>query len=276
MMSAPAHGSARVRRATSAAAPALDEETRRALVEYLLRWGDDRLVLGHRLSEWCGHAPILEEDIALANIALDLIGQAALLLRLAGATEDRGRDEDALAYRREAIDYRNVLMVELPKGDFAFTVVRQFLYSAAAIQWLKALERSVHPTLAGIAAKALKETRYHARHAGMWVVKLGDGTDESHGRAQDALDDLWRYTGEMFLMDAVDETLVRAGIAPDLTPLEPTWRAQVSNVIERATLTVPPSGYMQRGGRTGRHTEHLGHLLSEMQILQRSFPGATW
>ena len=250
--------------------------TQNQCVEYLLRLADDRLVLGSRLSEWCGHAPILEEDIALANIALDLIGQATLLLELAGETEGAGRDADALAYLRDAIDYRNVLLVEVPNGDFAVTIVRQFLFSAAAFYQLDGLARSVHPTLAGIAAKALKETRYHVRHAGEWVIKLGDGTAESHRRAQDALDGLWRFTGELFLVDDVDDRLVRAGVAPDLAPLEPKWRAQVSDVVRRATLTLPASGYMQRGGRAGRHTEHLGHLLAEMQILQRSHPGATW
>jgi ring-1,2-phenylacetyl-CoA epoxidase subunit PaaC len=246
------------------------------LVQYLLRLGDDRLVLGHRLSEWCGHAPILEEDIALANIALDLIGQATLLLGLAGETEAAGRDADALAYLREAIDYRNVLMVEMPKGDFAYTIVRQFLFSAAAAYQLDGLTRSTNQALAGIAAKALKETRYHVRHAGEWVIKLGDGTEESHQRAQDALDALWRFTGEMFLVDDVDRALIAAGVVPDMAALEARWQAQVADVVGRATLTMPESGYMHRGGRIGRHTEHLGHLLGEMQILQRSYPGAQW
>ena len=235
--------------------------------EYCLRLADDRLVLGHRLSEWCGHAPILEEDIALANIALDLIGQANLLYGLVG-------DPDALAYLRDAIDYHNALIVELPKGDFAFTIVRQFLFSAAALPQLEALSRSTNADLAGIAAKAAKETRYHVRHAADWVLKLGDGTEESHRRAQNALDALWRYTGEMFLMDSIDEALIADGVAArlDATP----WRETVTDVIQRATLTLPQDGYMQRGGRNGRHTEALGHLLSEMQILQRSHPGAKW
>lgn len=258
------------------AAADLDAPTKQAFVQYLLRLGDDRIVLGHRLSEWCGHAPILEEDIALANIALDLIGQATAVLELAAQTEGAGRDADALAYLREAIDYRNVLLVELPRGDFAFTIVRQFLFSVAAYFQLEGLTKSRDATLAGIAAKALKETRYHVRHAGEWVVKLGDGTEESHARAQTALDALWRFTGELFLMDDVDERLIAAGLAVDLTELERPWRKQVGDVLERATLTIPTASYMQRGGRTGRHTEHLGHLLSEMQILQRSFPGAQW
>jgi ring-1,2-phenylacetyl-CoA epoxidase subunit PaaC len=262
--------------AAGSGSPTLDGATRAALVEYLMRWGDDRLVLGHRLSEWCGHAPILEEDIALANIALDLVGQATLLLGLAAETENAGRDADALAYLRDAIDYRNVLLVELPNGDFASTMLRQFLFSSAAFYQLEGLSRSAHRPLAGVAAKALKETRYHVRHAADWVLKLGDGTEESHRRAQDALDALWRFTGEMFLMDAVDERLLGAGIGPDLAPLEPTWHGQVVDVLERATLSVPTTSYMQRGGRAGRHTEYLGHLLAEMQILQRSHPGAKW
>lgn len=254
----------------------MDEATRAALAQYLLRLGDDRLVLGHRLSEWCGHAPILEEDIALANIALDLVGQASLLLELAGETEGAGRDADTLAYLRDAIDFRNALIVEFPRGDFAFTITRQLLYGVGSYYHLEGLTRSTHPVLAGIAAKALKETRYHVRHAGDWLIKLGDGTEESHRRAQEALTALWRYTGEMFFTDSVDETLIRADIVPDVARLEPSWRAQVTDVITRATLTVPESGYMQRGGRLGRHTEHLGHMLAEMQILQRSYPGARW
>lgn len=235
--------------------------------EYCLRLADDRLVLGSRLSEWCGHAPILEEDIALANIALDLIGQANLLYGLVG-------DPDQLAYLRDAIDYHNALIAELPKGDFAFTIMRQFLFSAAALDQTEALSRSTNADLAGIAAKAAKETRYHVRHAGDWVLKLGDGTEESHRRAQDALTALWRYTGELFLMDAVDEALIAEGVAPRLDATR--WRDTVTDVLTRATLTVPDDGYMQRGGRHGRHTEALGHLLSEMQILQRSHPGAKW
>jgi ring-1,2-phenylacetyl-CoA epoxidase subunit PaaC len=234
---------------------------------YCLRLADDRLVLGHRLSEWCGHAPILEEDIALANIALDLIGQANLFYGLVG-------DPDQLAYLRDGIDYQNALIVELPKGDFAFTIIRQFLFSAAALYQMDALSRSTNADLGGIAAKATKETRYHVRHAGDWVLKLGDGTEESHRRAQDALNALWRYTGELFLMDAVDEALIAERVVPRLDLAQ--WRETVTDVIHRATLTVPDDGYMQRGGRQGRHTEALGHLLSEMQILQRSHPGAKW
>src|SRR5215471_19197461 len=169
------------------------------LFPYLLRLADDRLLLGHRLSEWCGHGPILEEDIALANISLDLIGEATLLLKLAGDVEGQGRSEDALAYFRDAIDYRNALFAELPKGDFAFTIVRQFLFSVFSLLQMETLTKSANADLAGIAAKAVKEARYHVRHSAQWVVTLGDGTEESHARAQRALDELWRYTGELFI-----------------------------------------------------------------------------
>ena len=262
--------------APATTAPALDDVARAALAEYCLRLGDDRLVLGHRTSEWCGHAPILEEDIALANIALDLVGQAALLLELAGTLEGKGRSGDALAYLRDATHYRNQLLCELPKGDFAFTIVRHFFFGVSAWLQLDGLTKSSHPDLAGIAAKAVKETRYHVRHAGEWVIRLGDGTAESHRRAQAAVDELWRYTGEAFLTDDVDATLVAAGLAPDAAPMQATWRAQVEDVLRRATLTIPKDGWMQRGGRAGRHTEHLGHMLAEMQVLPRSFPGAQW
>jgi ring-1,2-phenylacetyl-CoA epoxidase subunit PaaC len=254
----------------------LNDETRAALVEYLQRHGDDRLVLGHRLSEWCGHAPILEEDIALANIALDFVGQATLLLGLAGQLEGQGRDADALAYFREVVEFRNLQLAELPKGDFGFTIVRQLLFDAYDVPFLEALQRSVHTELAGIAAKAYKEARYHLRHSAEWVIKLGDGTEESHQRVQSALDELWRFTGELFTMDDIDRELVTAGLAPDLVALEPRWRERVTAVVRQATLTLPDLAPAMLGGRRGRHTEHLGHLLAELQIVARSFPGATW
>jgi ring-1,2-phenylacetyl-CoA epoxidase subunit PaaC len=238
--------------------------------EYLVRLGDDRLVLGHRLSEWCGHGPILEEDIALANIALDLIGQANLLLEQAGKAEGKGRDQDALAYFREATDYRNILMVELPKGDFGLTIARQFFFSVFNYLQMEALSKSSDAAISGIAAKAMKEARYHVRHSADWMVKLGDGTAESHARMQEAVDELWRFTGEMFLGDAADEAML------DPATLERPWRAQVDEVMKRATLAVPETKYMQRGGREGKHTEHLGHMLTEMQIVARSFPDGKW
>jgi len=247
-----------------------------ALVKYLLRLGDDRLVLGHRTSEWCGHGPILEEDIALANIALDLIGEANLLLTLAAQTEGRERTEDSLAYLRDAIEYRNALMVELPKGDFGFTIIRHFFFGVFSLLQMDALQKSANADLAGIAAKAVKESRYHVRHSAQWVLTLGDGTAESHDRAQRAVDDLWRYTGELFMADDVEREVASQGLGVDPSTLESPWQTQVTDVLSRATLTVPKVGYMQRGGRDGKHTEHLGHMLSEMQIVARSHPGASW
>lgn len=246
------------------------------LFEYLLRLGDDRLVLGHRLSEWCGHGPILEEDIAIANIALDLVGQGSALLTLAGETEGAGRDEDALAYFRSEPEFRNAQIVELPKGDFAFTVVRQFLFDAFSVPQWEALQRCTFAPLAGIAAKALKEDTYHLRHSSDWVVRLGDGTPESHARAQTALNELWRFTGELFESDAVDDEVREKGIVVDRAAIESHWRQGVDEVIRRATLAAPPAGASSSGGRHGRHTEFLGHMLAEMQIVARSHPGAKW
>ena len=244
--------------------------------EYLLRLADDRLVLGHRLSEWCGHAPILEEDIALANIALDLIGQASMLLKLAGELEGKGRNEDALAYFRDAIEFRNAQLVELPNGDFAVTIVRQFLFDAWDVLVLDRLTAASNEVLAGIAAKGLKEAKYHLRHSAEWVRMLGDGTPDSHRRAQQALDDLWPYTAELFLTDAVDADTVASGNGVDVAALQPAWRQTVDRVIDEATLTIPKSSFTPRGGRTGRHTEHLGRMLSDMQSLARAHPDATW
>ena len=248
-------------------------------LELLLRLGDDRLVLGHRLSEWCGHAPILEEDIALANVALDLLGQATLFLRRAGEVEGKGRDEDALAYFREAVEFRNCLLVEQPNGDFAFTIARQFLFDVHAVVMLDALSRSTSPEIAALGAKALKEAKYHVRHSGEWMLKLGDGTDESHRRVQRALDELWRFTPELFVADDVAARLAVQGIAPDLPALRTQWASIVRDVVDRATLTLPHDASHSphlRGGRSGMHSEHLGHLLAEMQIVARTHPGAKW
>jgi ring-1,2-phenylacetyl-CoA epoxidase subunit PaaC len=245
-------------------------------LEYLLRLGDDRLVLGHRLSEWCGHAPILEEDIALANIALDLVGEANLLLTLAASAEGAGRDADALAYLRDAIDYRNALLVELPNGDFAVTIARQFFFSVYAMLQSAALKSSSDKDLAGIAGKMHKESRYHVRHSGDWMLKLGDGTEDSHTRLQTAVNDLWRYTGELFQSDDVEQRAASTKCGVDCATLESEWRHQVDEVLGRAGITVPEVSWMQRGGRTGRHTEHLGRMLAEMQVLQRQHPGAAW
>jgi ring-1,2-phenylacetyl-CoA epoxidase subunit PaaC len=246
------------------------------LFQYLLRLGDDRLVLGHRLSEWCGHGPILEEDIALANIALDLIGQATLYLKLAAETEGKGRSEDDLAYFRDAIEYRNVQMVELPKGDYAFTTVRQFFFDVFSYHLLEQLQSSRNSEIAGIAAKGFKEVRYHVRHSSEWVLRMGDGTEESHSRAQKAVSELWRFTAEMFQADAVDRAMKDEGIGADLDAIKPKWDSVVTDVLNRATLAIPSDPPAMTGGRRGRHTEHLGHMLSEMQIVARSHPGAEW
>lgn len=250
--------------------------TETPLVLYALRRADDALISGHRLSEWCGHAPMLEEDMALANIGLDLIGQARELYSYAATCEAAGNDEDRYAYLRDVRQYRNLLLVELPNGDFARTIVRQFLYSACADLYWRAMMRSTDATLAAIAAKSEKESAYHLRHTAEWVIRLGDGTDESRRRAQAAVDDLWAYTGEMFHTDASDAELIGQGIAVDPESLRDTWSATVADVFGRATLTRPDNPWMQKGGRVGHHSEHLGHLLSELQSLQRTFPGATW
>lgn len=248
-----------------------------ALFEFLLRMGDNTLILGHRVSEWCGHSPVLEEDIALANTALDMIGQTQLWLGLAGEVEGKGRSADDLAFRRDAWDFRNVLLCELPNGDFGQTLMRQFLYDAWSLGMLDRLKTSSEARVAEIAEKALKEVTYHLERSGDTVIGLGDGTEESHTRMQKALDYLWPYVGEMFEKDKVDEVMIAAGIAPHPADLRPRYDETVSRVFAEATLTVPDGSYVHKGGRTGRmHTEHLGHLLTSMQWLQRAYPGAAW
>lgn len=237
-------------------------------VRAVLGLADDALILGHRLSEWCGHAPMMEEDMALANIALDLIGQARSLYAHAGVIEGAGHDEDDLAYLRDVADYRNLLLVEQPNGDFAVTIIRQFFYSAFVDPFWRAMIRSADAELAAIAAKSEKESAYHLRHASEWVIRLGDGTEESHARAQAAVDGLWSFTGEMF--EAGDWALV------DVAGLRDGWSARVDAVLGQATLKRPGNEWMRSGGRAGRHGEHLGHLLAELQYLQRSHPGAAW
>jgi ring-1,2-phenylacetyl-CoA epoxidase subunit PaaC len=248
-----------------------------ALFEYLLRLGDDRLVLGHRLSEWCGHGPILEDDIAMANIALDLIGHASTLLALAGEVEGAGRNEDALAYFRDGTSYRNALLVEQPNGDFAVTMVRQFLFDAHSVLLWDQLARGPHAAVAAIAAKSLKEDTYHVRHSSEWVVRLGDGTEESHARAQAALDALWPYSAELFEHDDVDSRVAAEhGIVVDHEARRALWDTMVNDVLQRATLVRPTNPGMRSGGRRGRHSESLGHLLATMQSVARAHPGASW
>ena len=246
------------------------------LVLYTLRRADDALILGHRLSEWCGHAPMLEEDMALANMGLDLLGQARELYSYAAKVEARDNDEDKLAYLRDVRQYRNLLLLEQPNGDFARTMVRQFFYSAFAGLYWRAMMKSSDPTLAAIAAKSEKESAYHLRHSSEWMVRLGDGTEESHTRAQTAIDDLWAFTGEMFSVDDSERGLIDAGIAVDPTSLRARWLKTITEVVSEATLVLPQNDWMQQGGRIGNHSEHLGHLLSELQSMPRTFPGATW
>jgi ring-1,2-phenylacetyl-CoA epoxidase subunit PaaC len=246
------------------------------LFGYVLGLADDALVLGHRLSEWSGQAPMLEEDIALSNLALDLIGQARLFYARASEVEGRGRDEDALAYLRDEHEFANLLLTEQPNGDFAATVVRQLFFAAFKHPFYDALTRSQDRQLADIAGKAVKEMAYHVRHAGEWVIRLGDGTEESRGRATAALDDLWMYTGEMFEIDEGVEALIEAGIAVDPARIRPAWDATIDRVLGEATLARPADRWMQSGGRRGRHSEHLGHLLAEMQVLHRAHPGVVW
>lgn len=255
----------------------LSPELRADLFDYLLRLGDDRLILGHRLSEWCGHGPILEEDIALSNIALDCIGQAISFLKLAGQVEGRGRDEDRLAYFREAIEYKNLMLLEQPNGHFGDTIARQFLFDVYSFFLYEALQNSTLGDLAAIAAKSLKEVQYHLRHSTQWVLRLGDGTEESHERIQASFDDLWRFSPEMFHVDAVEKRLIDTGIAADNAALKPRWDARVAEVFTEATLQVPgEQGYYSEGSRQGKHTEYLGYILAEMQILPRSYPDANW
>lgn len=248
-----------------------------ALFEYLCRMGDNTLVLGHRISEWCGVAPVLEEDIALANTALDLIGQTQLWLGLAGEVEDKGRDADRLAFHRDVWDFRNLLLVEQPNGDFGRTMMRQFLFDGWHLAQLKGLMGSDNDQIAAIAEKSVKEVTYHLERATDTVIGLGDGTEESHKRMQAALDRLYPYVGEMFISDAVDEEMVSAGIAPDPASLRPGYDAMLDAVLTEATLQKPADDFAHKGGKSGaRHTEHLGHMLTQMQWLQRAYPDATW
>ncbi|WP_243611414.1 1,2-phenylacetyl-CoA epoxidase subunit PaaC [Shimia aestuarii] len=247
------------------------------LLEFLLRQGDNALILGHRVSEWCGHAPVLEEDIALANTALDLIGQTQMWLGYAAEVQGEGKTADDLAFLRDAWDFRNVLLTELPNGDFGQTLMRQFLFDAFQSVYLARLLGSSDETVAAIAAKASKEVAYHVERSADTVVGLGDGTEESHARMQAALDYLWPYVGEMFESDAVDTAMAESGVAPDPATLREEYDALVTRVLTDATLTIPESRFAHKGGRTGQsHTEHLGHLLTTMQWLQRAYPGNTW
>ncbi len=245
-------------------------------LEYLLRLADSPLILAQRLSDWCGHAPVLEEDLALSNMALDYIGQARLLLTHAGQVESMGRDEDQLAFLRVENEYRNLTLVELPNGNFGQTVMRNFLFSAYQTETWKRLQSSTDAELAAIAAKSVKESAYHLRHSADWVVRLGDGTEESHRRMQAALNTLWPYTAELFIADETDRAMASNGIGVDPSTLKPDWQNLVSQIIEEATLVQPLDTSFLSTGKSGRHSEYMGHLLGELQYLQRAFPGAQW
>ena len=245
-------------------------------VTYLLRIADNTLILGQRLSEWCGHGPVLEQDIAITNIALDLIGHARNWYQYVAELESTGRTEDDLAFRRVAREYFNVLLIEQPNGDFAHTILRQFFFDQFHYQLLEGLARSDDGRVAAIASKSLKEVRYHRRYSAEWVIRLGDGTEESHRRMEQALHNLWPYAGEMHQADALDRQMHELGLAPDLEALQPAYQAAVADVLRQATLTIPDTTPYQSGGKQGRHTEHLDYLLAEMQFMQRTYPGLDW
>jgi ring-1,2-phenylacetyl-CoA epoxidase subunit PaaC len=247
-----------------------------ALYKYTLSLGDNALIQSYRLSEWCSNAPILEEDLALTNFALDMTGRAQMLLTYAAQVDGNGKTDDDLAYCRKERDFYNHLIMELPNGDFAFTMARLLLTSVYEFYFFTELKHSDDKTLAGIAAKTVKEVKYHMAHATDWVLRLGDGTTESHNRIQNAVDELWYYTSELFETDEADAVLRDKNIAIDLQPVKTEWYNYVSQVLSEATLSIPVDGYMHTGSRKGIHTEYLGHILSEMQYLQRAYPEATW
>ncbi len=244
--------------------------------EYLLRLGDNALILGQRLGEWCGHGPVLEQDIAITNIALDLMGQARSLLEHAGNTEGKGRSEDDLAFLRDGWDFRNGLLLEQPNQDWAYTIVRQFLFDAFHYPLLQQLVHSKDEHLAAIAQKSLKEVAYHLRYSSEWMIRLGDGTEVSHQKMQTALDDLWMFSGELTTADEVDQIVHEAGIGADMEVVKTACTEKITTILKEATLQQPSSTWMQKGGKTGTHTEYLGYLLAEMQFMQRAYPGEKW
>ncbi len=250
--------------------------TKESLFDFLLHLGDNALVLGHRLGEWCGHGPVLEQDIAMTNIALDLIGQSRNYLDYAGALEGKGRDEDVLAYRRDVLDFKNFLIVEQPNGNFASTIARQFYFDAWHLLVLQQLSESKDERLRDIALKSVKEVTYHHRWSSEWVIRLGDGTEESHDKMQHAIDDFWMFTGEMFEQSEDEAELQKDGMIYDAPAVKERWMAEVKRVLDEAGLKMPEAEWMQSGGKTGFHSEHLGFILAEMQFLQRAYPDAEW
>ncbi len=246
-------------------------------VGYLLRQGDNALILSQQLSQLCGKGPALEEDMALTNVALDLLGQTRMWLTYAGELEGKGRNEDHLAFLRDAHEMRCCLIVEQPNGNYADTMVRQFYFDTWHYFLMQGLAASSDPRIAGIAEKSIKEVSYHLRRSGDLIVRMGDGSADSHAKTQAAADALWMYSGEVFLYDATDEAMVAQGVAPAAEGLRAAFLEHVAEIFAEATLTMPPAdAWMQRGGKQGRHTEHLGYILAEMQFLQRAYPGAEW
>lgn len=255
---------------------AIHTDTQTALCDYVLHLADTNLILGQRICEWCGHGPVLEQDIALSNIGLDLLGQTRSLYQYAAELQGEGKTEDDLAFLRSERQFKNLLLAEQPNGDFGYTIVRQFLYETFQQLLLSELKKSSNAQLAAIAEKSLIETNYHYKWSAEWVIRLGDGTEESKSRIQKSINEIWTYSGEMFIPSADEQLLASVGIIPEVTTLQDAWMQKVKAVFEEATLTMPEPMYMQRGGKTGVHTEHLGYMLAEMQYLQRQYPGQTW
>ncbi len=247
-----------------------------AHLEYVLRMGDNALILGQRLSEWCGHGPVLEQDIAITNIALDLMGQARSLMQYAAELEGEGRNEDQMAFLRDAWDFRNVLLVEQPNQDWAYTITRQFFFDAFNYYFHRVLTQSADSHLAAIAEKSLKEVTYHLRYSSEWMIRLGDGTDLSHQKMQAAVDDLWMFTGELTEMNEVDQMMIEAGIGVDLSAIKSLYDEKIREILNMATMQVPTDTWMQTGGKNGRHSEHLGYILADMQFMQRAYPDMQW
>ena len=249
---------------------------KQALIAYVTRMGDNAIVMAQRLSEWVGHGPALEEEMAMANFALDYVGQARMFFSCAGELDGKGQSEDEICFLRDGWDYGNVLLLEQPNGDFGETIARLVLFETFYILQLEALASSPATRLAEIAARAIKEATYHLRHASKWLIRLGDGTEESHRRVQNAIDGLWTYTGELFEADQVDQIMQSEWAAPDLAILQEQWHRQIGDLLAKATLQKPEDGWMDSGGKRGHHSEHLGYILADMQSLQRTYPRATW
>ncbi len=254
----------------------MSAQSQKNLQQYVLRLADNALIIGQRLSEWCGHAPALEEDIATANTALDLIGQARNWFAYASELDTDGRSEDQLALLRDERDYLNVLLVEQPNGDYGNTLMRQFIFDIWHFYLLEGLTRSADATISAIAEKSIKEVNYHVSRSSDLIIRLGNGTEESHGKLQEALNNLWRYSGELTLSDALDDEMLALGIGADLSGVERKFQAAITRGFHEASLVAPKIGYMQRGGKTGVHSESMGRLLAEMQVMQRSHPNLTW